>query len=376
VNSNIRKVFERHIIKIYEKTYVFDNNEILSYLMYIEKNLSISDTLDTSLLKLPYMLKKINSTDLIYFKKAIRQNMRVMRGYIYSTYHGKRYKIHILYALTKFTPENAKDNNEGGVNIFDNMYFEPEYIKYVFNKWSRMLIKDSSLVKEWDTNEFKCAYGAMRQIIQSDGYDFVAFLRLFYTMNTSNSKDRMFALILFSLAKEDILRNVSKTPMWAERIKDKNTCLQKFKYIEIIFMYNVDLSLILLESYLPNIYLKRIADAVNNLINMTEGMHRERYLYQQLLFHPKFNFFNNSMMVLYIMGLDNIGQLNNKEKRLQIARDLIFNKFYYESIIKLRSELMKIKGNISEFGTSLIEEYKRYKNETDIENERIALKNC
>ncbi|KAI5178361.1 hypothetical protein PAEPH01_2545, partial [Pancytospora epiphaga] len=92
--------------------------------------------------------------------------------------------------------------------------------------------------------------------------------------------------------------------------------------------------------------------------------HREHYLYQKLLFHPKFELYNNFLMKLYIENLNKLGLFNRKEKRMQIARDLISSKYYNESAIKLKPILMKGENiYCSEFTECLKEEFERYKNE-------------
>ncbi|KAI5179437.1 hypothetical protein PAEPH01_2639, partial [Pancytospora epiphaga] len=123
-------------------------------------------------------------------------------------------------------------------------------------------------------------------------------------------------------------------------------------------------------------YLRKITDVLFKLINANKEMHRERYLYQQLLFPAKLKFFNEFMMKLYIMGLDEIGQLDNKEKRMQIARDLIFSKYYHESAVVLKSKLEEDGGNMKEFGISLEKEYDRYGNENNIKTEREDFEKC
>ncbi|KAI5179279.1 hypothetical protein PAEPH01_2610, partial [Pancytospora epiphaga] len=123
-------------------------------------------------------------------------------------------------------------------------------------------------------------------------------------------------------------------------------------------------------------YIIKITDTLFDLISANKMLYRERYLYQQVLFHPKFKLFKNSSMKPYIFGLDDVRQLDNKDKRMQIARNLIFNKFYYKLTIKLKFMLLKYKGNLGEFRKCLEKESNRYKNETDLENERVALKNC
>ncbi|KAI5172480.1 hypothetical protein PAEPH01_1756 [Pancytospora epiphaga] len=302
--------------------------------------------------------------------------MGTMRGPLYFACFGKRYKVHICYVLTKFTFDNVQGSDKVVIDVYDRMYFEPKYIKSIFNKWAKISKDESSIPNERNVNEFKNAYNAMRQIVQSDGYDSVAFLRLFHTISGNNVADKMFALILFSLTKENILRDVNKTPEWTEYVKNRNTKRHKFAYIENIFMYNANLSLKLSESYCPYGYIKIITKILLNLINTNQALYRERYLYQQLLFQPKFEPFNNSKMNLYIFGLNDIGQLDNKERRIQIARDLMFNKFYLKSAVELKTRLIGNEKNLEELRMRIEMEYKRYENEACLESERKAIENC
>ncbi|KAI5175110.1 hypothetical protein PAEPH01_2119 [Pancytospora epiphaga] len=141
VNSSKCGVLMKSIIKIYGRTNILNDDEKLTPLKYIERNLLSADTLDTSLLDLPGVLKKLNTTNLISFKSLVRQCIGATEGKLTSTYFGKRYKIHIYYTFTKFTQENAQSNNEGFIDVCDNVYFELEYIGRIFNKWKIALKK-------------------------------------------------------------------------------------------------------------------------------------------------------------------------------------------------------------------------------------------
>ncbi|KAI5177024.1 hypothetical protein PAEPH01_2433, partial [Pancytospora epiphaga] len=375
VNSNKCEALKESIVKRYGETQALDDEDILDPYKYIKKNLSTSDTLDPSLLDLPNVLKKLKGTDLTNFKKFVRQNTSVNYGPVYSDYYGRRYKIHIFYALTKFTLENAQSNSGGVVDIWDRIYIEPEYIKHVFSKWIRVARNGSYLADEREVNEFRHAYGAMRQIVQCDEYNSMMFFRLFHTISMTNSYERMFTLILFSLTKENILREVNKSPEWAKHIQNKNRKRYSFLYIENMFMKNADLNSISLGPHSTYTYVKRINSIFIKLIKGNKEMQRERYSYQQLLFHPKFKFFNNYRIKLYILGLGKIDQLDSKERCVQIARDLIFSEYYYKSAMNLNSELVEEEGNLEKFRIALMEECKRYGNESIIKNERDALKN-
>ncbi|KAI5175280.1 hypothetical protein PAEPH01_2144, partial [Pancytospora epiphaga] len=371
------EVFKGQIIKIYGGSKISNDSKNLTCLEYIGKILSISDTLDTSLLSLPNILKILNNTDLIKFKKFIKAGVGTKKCWPHFTYFGERYKIHICYALTKFTNENVQSNNEGTVNAYDKVYFRSEYIKYVLNKWAKISKNNSFVVDERTVNEFRNAYEAMRQLVQNDSYDSAAFFRLFCMICVTNFPDRTFTLILFSLTKEDILRNANKTPEWAAKYREnRGKKRHKFSYIENIFMYNANLNFKLLRKYHLGNYFRRIADILDNPYSMNKNLYRESYLYQQLLFHPKFKIFNDNKLIKYISGLNEIGKLDNKEGRTQIARDLIFNEYYHESAVKLKLELIGAKGNLEEFRRCLVEECKRYEKEATIENEREALKSC
>ncbi|KAI5183263.1 hypothetical protein PAEPH01_2930, partial [Pancytospora epiphaga] len=261
----------------------------------------------------------------------------------------KRYKIHICYALTKFTREIAHDNDKGDISIYDKLYFEPDYIKYIFLKWSSSPKKDSNLATRQEINEFRNAYGALRQIVKSEEYDSKAFLRLFQMMNIRKSLDRLFATFLFSLTRDDILRKVSKTPKWIEHVKNRNWKTHKFIYIESIFMYNTDPYSNQMKISPPSAYIERITGSLSKLICVNKNLHRECYLYKQLLFHTKFKIFNGPMMPSYISSLDKAGQLNNKENRVQFARNLIFNEYYHSSAVSLIPLSLGAKENVKEF---------------------------
>ncbi|KAI5176585.1 hypothetical protein PAEPH01_2383, partial [Pancytospora epiphaga] len=292
------------------------------------------------------------------------------------TYFGKRYKIHISYALTKFTRENTQSNNDAVIDICDKIYFEPKYIKSAFNKWVKKSKADLFLNDAHKMNEFRNAYGAMRQIIQSEGYDSAVFLRLFHEMCLGNFYDRLYVLILFSLTKEDILRDVIKTPEWAEYMRNRSINRFRFTCIEDIFIGDVNLSYNTFKFHYLRSYVKSITVTLSDLVNTNNVLYREQYLHQQLLFQPKLKVFNNYSMMPYVWGLYNTGYLDNKERRIQIARDLIFNKYYYKSAMKLKIWSIGFEGSLEEFRIGLIEECNRYENETDLEDERDALKNC
>ncbi|KAI5168526.1 hypothetical protein PAEPH01_0207 [Pancytospora epiphaga] len=374
-NSSMCEAFKESIVRRYGETQVLKKRDILDPCKYIKKNLLASNMLDTSLLDLPNVSKRLNDVILIKFKKLVRQNTSTKNRWPHSNHYGKRYKIHICYALTKFTLENAHSNSEGVIDICDRVYIKLEYIRRVFNRWVKVVRNGSYLADEREVNEFRNAYGAMRQIVQCDEYNSMMFFRLLHTMLMSNSDEKLFALILFNSTKENILREVNKSPEWTKHITSKNRKDHNFLYIENMFMRNADSNLILLKPHCPFTYVERINRIFVKLIEATKGMQRERYLYQQLLFHPKFEFFNNCLMKLYIPGLSKIGQLDNEERRVQIARDLIFNEYYYESAAKLSPELVEGKGNIEKFRIALVKECERHGNECIINNEREALKN-
>ncbi|KAI5169353.1 hypothetical protein PAEPH01_0642 [Pancytospora epiphaga] len=320
-------------------------------------------------------MRKLDGFNLTKFKNCIRKHLGASWRYIAFGYNGKRYNIHVCYALTKFTQENAQNNNnEGIIDIFDKLYFEPMYIIKTFRNCTKIPKDDLSLVDKRYVNDFRNVYGAIRQIVQSKRYDSLGFLRLLCKIGIFNCLDKTFILILFSLTNKDILKDVSKTQEWTERIKKRRIKQYKFSYIEDFFMYNADSSLTLLESCHFSDHGNNIINTLFDSINMNMGLYRERCLYQQLLFYPKFKFFKDFKMKQYIYNLNNTGQFNNNEKRVQIARDLIFNKFYYESVVESKSRPFKPDENLWKFRKNLIEECKRYKNKIDIENEREALK--
>ncbi|KAI5175282.1 hypothetical protein PAEPH01_2146, partial [Pancytospora epiphaga] len=295
-NSSKCEVFKRHIIEIYGRSKISNDSKNLTCLQYIGRNLISSDMLDISLLDLPNVLQKLKGTSLADFKDFVRRHTSTKNGQLYVIYYGKRYKIHICYALTKFTFENVQSNNEGVIDVCDRMYFNPEYIKCIFGKWTAVSTSSFCTANKRDMNEFRNAYGAMRQLVQSKGYDLDVFLELFRMISICNSFERMFVIVLFSLSKEDIFRRFSKTPEWTEYLKNKTTRSYKFAYIENIFMYNVDLKAC--KSYSPNIRLSGITNICNKIINANKEMPREHYLYQHLLIRLKSKNFNDQCMIV------------------------------------------------------------------------------
>ncbi|KAI5183935.1 hypothetical protein PAEPH01_2965, partial [Pancytospora epiphaga] len=249
------------------------------------------------------VLKNFNDFSLKKLNESVRRHINIKNRPVYFTVFGKRYKIHICYVLAKFTREIVQTNNECVTGICDEIYFKFSYIKYVLNKWSKISIKSSSSASEREVNELRNVYGAICQIVQSKEYDSGVFLKLFNAISISDPLDRTFALFLFSLTKKSILKDVSKTPEWAEHIKNRSIKRHKFSYIENIFMYNADFSLKLVKSDRPRSYVKRITNILLNTSNMNKGLYRESYLYQQLLFHPKFKIFTNRLMMPYVQGL-------------------------------------------------------------------------
>ncbi|KAI5182503.1 hypothetical protein PAEPH01_2896, partial [Pancytospora epiphaga] len=271
-------------IEMYGTTSILNDSKNLTPLEYIEKDLLFADTLDVSLLVLPGVLKNLSFIHLTVVKNFVKGCIGCGRGNLGSAYFGKRYKIHICYALTKFTCENTQSNNDAVIDIYDKIYFEPKCIKNAFNKWVKKSKDELFLNDEHKMNEFRNAYGAMLQIIQSEGYESAVFLRLFHEMCLCNFHDRLYALILFSLTKEDILRDVIKTPEWAEHMRNRSINRFRFTYIEDIFIRNIDLSLKLSKSYFSNNYIIKITDTLFDLISANKMLYRERYLYQQVLF--------------------------------------------------------------------------------------------
>ncbi|KAI5175108.1 hypothetical protein PAEPH01_2117, partial [Pancytospora epiphaga] len=290
------EVFKGQIIKIYGGSKISNDSKNLTCLEYIGKILSISDTLDTSLLNLPNVLQKLKGTDLANFKDFVRRHTSTKNERSYDICYGKRYKIHICYALTKFTFENVQSNNEGAIDICDRMYFNLEYIKCIFGKWTAVSTSGSCTANKHNTNEFRNAYGAMRQFVQNDAYDLNVFLKLFRMICITNSLARLFTLTLFSLTKEDIFRMFSKTPEWTEHLKNKTIKRHKFAYIENIFMYNVDLKAY--KSYFPDIWFLGITNICNKIINANKEMPREHYLYQHLLIRLKSKISNDHRMIV------------------------------------------------------------------------------
>ncbi|KAI5169663.1 hypothetical protein PAEPH01_0898 [Pancytospora epiphaga] len=373
-NSSKCEIFKECIVKIYGKSCILNHNDAFNPFKYIKCNFLAANTFDNSLLDLPNVLKNLSDSMSIKFKNYIKQDLCYKRGYSYSLYFGSRYKIHIYYALTKFTRNNSLNNDEGAIDIYDEVYFYPEHIRYVLNKWSITSKKNYLSVDELEINEFRNAYGAMRQIVQSEKYNSTVFLRLFFMINTTDTYNRMFTFLLFSLTKENILRDVKKTPEWTEHEKSKCEKKHGFIYIENIFLCNSYQHVPSLKGCLPIVYHKRITSIMHKLITVEKRMYREHYSYKYLLFHPKFEIFNNYLMAEYIEGLNEIGQLDSKEKRLQIVRDLLFSRYYYESAEKL--ELGEAEGTLKEFEICLKEEREHYKNKIDIEKEREIFEIC
>ncbi|KAI5169415.1 hypothetical protein PAEPH01_0690 [Pancytospora epiphaga] len=373
-NSCMCEILKKGIVKIYGKTQFVNVNFNLD--KYIKLNFPVADILDTSLLDLPNILKNYDNIDLSEFKEFIRQTMRITNGSLRLIFHGRKYKIHTCYVFTKFTQISDQNGDKNVNNVYSNLYFGPEYIRRVFSRWSRKINSKSCLVDDCEVKELKNAYGAIRQIVQSEEYNSKAFFKLFSMIYTGNHQDKLFALILFSLTNEDILREINNTSEWAAHIENRNKNMHIFLYIENSFMYNIDPCSNLYKGCKSNAYVKRITSLLFDLKDKDEKMYREYYFYQHLLFHPKFEVFNNSMMKSYIKNLNATGQLDTKERCVQLARDLIFNEYYCESAVELSSKLSKSIGKLKEFGIYLEAEYKHFRNETEIEIERKVLRNC
>ncbi|KAI5169750.1 hypothetical protein PAEPH01_0967 [Pancytospora epiphaga] len=149
-------------------------------------------------------------------------------------------------------------------------------------------------------------------------------------------RERVYAALLFLLTKENILRDVSKTPFWARHNKDVGEILSGrrhyFRYIEEFFMSNVGAETKSNEFKIRSTYtyLKKIHACLSVIIEKTDGICRERYLCQRFFFHPRFKKFNENSMYSYVSGLQAICMLSTEEDYTQFARDIILNDYYYE----------------------------------------------
>ncbi|KAI5169271.1 hypothetical protein PAEPH01_0577 [Pancytospora epiphaga] len=389
-NSHQCEIFKNNIksqykeIGILSKGYLLEDVVIEGSGWNIGVLCTIIDAFDTCLLDIPAVFKDLSKYNISAFWNFFKKNF-------FSKYHiGKSdvlmYKSHVCYALTKFTREIGQINSleqSNSVETNSRLYFDPENIKLEFRTWMKTSwcnnkLDDAVFINTYK-KEFVNAFAMIRQITQSNKYNRNTFLKLFDRVNLANASNKPYLTLLFSLTSENILKEVVKTQKWAEYIKKKSNMSHNYQYIENIFMNNANNSLILHLNRSICLHIIKIYETFSKLnIKKNATMHREYYFYQRLLFHPRSIMFNDTSMLSYIKGLSKIDRLNSKEQRDQIARDLIFNEYYHEAVIKLKDKTAEFEKEfrLAEFKKSLEKEYSFYKNREAIETERLMFKEC
>ncbi|KAI5169685.1 hypothetical protein PAEPH01_0918 [Pancytospora epiphaga] len=389
-NSQQCEIFKDNIKNQYKKPGISKKKSSLANIIikkgiWLNKALHIIiDTFDTCLLDIPVVFKDLNKYDVGAFWNFFKENL-------FSRYHISKsdalmYKSHVCYALTKFTREIGQINSlEQSSNVETNskLYFDPENIKSEFRTWMKTSwcnnkLDDAAFINTYK-KEFVNAFAMIRQITQSNNYNCNTFLELFDKVNLVNTSNKSYFTLLFSLTSENILKEWAKTRKWAEYIKKRSTASHSYQYLENLFMNNANNSLILHPAQTISFHVIKIHESfVKSNIKKNATMHREYYFYQRLLFHPRSIMFNDTFMLSYIEGLSKIGRLNSKEQRDQIARDLVFNEYYHEAVMKLKDKTVELEKEprLVEFKKSIEKEYNLYKNREAIETERLIFKEC
>ncbi|KAI5173450.1 hypothetical protein PAEPH01_1988, partial [Pancytospora epiphaga] len=346
-NSITCETFKENIIKNYGESVVCkEGKPLVEIIIKPEENsleiVDITKTFDSCLLDLPDVLK---NADVSSFKDYARK-MFYSSSRTYE-YYGARYKIHVCYALTKFTLKNVGSTRPN--NILENVYFCVHKIKGGFNKWNckrneeiPSRVDEGSLIsvyEENDTIELKNVMGALRQIVQSKRYNSRIFFELYTLSKMYNSNERLYYTFLLLLTKENILKEAKESSLWEDYKKNSKAGYGKaFQYIEDMFMININnidkASRVTIKMRSTvDIYIKGIGIYMAKLLKTKNASHRERYLCSRLIFHPKFKVYKDDLSS-YLHGLKHAHILDEKKVRTQLSRDLIFNDYYYE-VIKL-----------------------------------------
>ncbi|KAI5178517.1 hypothetical protein PAEPH01_2564, partial [Pancytospora epiphaga] len=390
VNSQQCEIFKNVIKNQYKEIGVLKDGHTLTDVVIMMDNRNVEvlriilNTFDTCLLDLPEVFKCIGSKAVDTFRNLFKRQFFTYKQN--TKRQSSRYKSHVCYTFTKFTQEFKQDSDLGKSNDVESnsrLYFDPIYVKYEFTNWIRILKKDNSAISTISVNErereFVNAFAFLRQIMQSDGYNSHMFFTLFAKVCFTEIYDRPYLILLFSLTNENILRDLKETQEWAECREERSTLFYCYQFIEGIFMNNKSFESILYSKHCLKRHTTKIYEDLVRL-NTSGGiiMHREHYYYRRFLFHPRFMIFNGIFMLGYIESLNRIGLLNNKKRCDQIARDLVFNKYYYEATMELTNILEELKNMLElvEFKKSLEKELETYKDKGNIEKEKALFIKC
>ncbi|KAI5169696.1 hypothetical protein PAEPH01_0925 [Pancytospora epiphaga] len=370
INSQQCEIFKNDIKNQYREISIFKNVYSLEELITegdVQNSKIIStilDTFDTCLLDIPRAFKSLNNNIIIAFRDFFRKCLFVQNPN--TRIKILRYKSHVCYAFTKFTPE-LKQTNDGETN--SRLYLNPVYIKCQFENWIRMLKYDSSYDKEVSAverkNEFVNAFGMIRQIVQSNDYNSNVLYKLFNKLSSSQAQDEQYLILLFSLTNKNILKEFTKNKEWTQEIKTKLGAASEYNFIKNIYMNNAGF-----DSKDCVVGIHEVLSVLNE--EKYVKMRREHYFYRRLLLHPRLNVFKDEHIPGYIQGLNEIGWLNSKEQCDQLARDLIFNIYYHKGVLeflRIPKESIKEQPGALRLQDCIERQYEVYKKNGGIKKE-------
>ncbi|KAI5173111.1 hypothetical protein PAEPH01_1852, partial [Pancytospora epiphaga] len=366
-NSKMCREFMKEVVKNYGKGEIYKNNKTLKTLIdnydsHTEEILLLIKTFDSCLLNLPSVMRKVDASSFkAYTRKEFYSPSKTHK------YYGARYKVHVCYALSKFTMENTGSASSNGA-IWGTVYFDANKIRRTFKKWNLLKDEESStntdednsifVLDEKDRIELKNALCALRQIVQTNGYNSTMFMELYKHVEKGSRHEQMFCSFLFLLTDEIILKEVKSSPLWDKYKKDiKVPNRYCFRDTEDIFMGNLndtsDINTKRGSNISMSLYLIRASKFMSNLLKTKDVLHRERFLCSRLFFHSKFKIFKDNLNK-YIWELKEIRMLDEEKVCTQLARDLIFNDYYYEAIENGGYEFIENLKDLEVFQTNSI----------------------
>ncbi|KAI5170057.1 hypothetical protein PAEPH01_1215, partial [Pancytospora epiphaga] len=291
-NSQQCEIFKNNIKDQYKETGILKEGYLAKDVV-IERNgwvftllCIILDTFDTCLLDIPEVFKGLDRDTVISFCNFFREqffscdkNPKVQF---------LRYKSHVCYAFTKFTPEFEQTNNLGkSKNIKTNsrLYFNPENVKFEFANWIKILKNNNNVNNAISADEHEKeivnAFAMFRQIMQSNEYNFNMFLKMYNKIGFTKAPNRPYFILLFSLTNRNILRDLSK------HIQTTPNFIRRYQFIEDIFIKTASSNLKLHLKHSATVCVIKIHEALLKLnAKGSITMHREHYFYQRFLFHP------------------------------------------------------------------------------------------
>ncbi|KAI5168697.1 hypothetical protein PAEPH01_0343 [Pancytospora epiphaga] len=379
-NSRQCEIFKNEIKSQYKKSRFCDVEYPLEKFVTERKNhhvkvfFIILNTFDTCLLDIPRVFKSLDNNAIIAFRDFFR-NSFFIQDIRYSS-DILKYKIHVCYAFTKFTPE-FEQTNDGETN--SRLYFNPEYSKAEFLNCMKMLKDNNILNKKVSAvkreENFVNAFAFIRQIVQSNEYNANMLYKILNKMDC-NLDDKRYLILLLSLTNERILREFKENKEWSQQIKKRLKLTGKYNFMGCICINNAPFGLIFDSKYYSKDGTKDCVVRIHGVLSILDEkkrvkMHREHYFYRRLLLHPKLNVFKDEHMPDYIQGLNKIGRLNSKEQCDQLARDLIFNEYYRKGALEfLRPSEKPIKDEkLLEFKKCIERQNEIYKKNGDVEKE-------